>query len=182
MSALFIPLTIMFSDVLACRMILDLRSRGVEINEPTTHHRHHQNTLPLSGDVLPSSGGTAPPGLLRKAASGSGTSLPVYDVLPYNSDLENAKRGGLMGILDAGRTNTFFTTTINSSALASDATRSYSQQSSGSDAAGGYADVEDFAASGGSVELRSFSPRVVVGSVEGEKSNAIDGSLQKLDA
>ena len=36
MSAINIPLSIMFADVLACRMILDLRERGYEISQPTT--------------------------------------------------------------------------------------------------------------------------------------------------
>ncbi|EJC98741.1 uncharacterized protein FOMMEDRAFT_96211, partial [Fomitiporia mediterranea MF3/22] len=47
MSAINIPLSIMLADVLACRMILDLRQRGFEVSQPTvlTH------TLPLHANV-----------------------------------------------------------------------------------------------------------------------------------
>ena len=37
MSAICIPLSVMFADILACRMILDLRERGYELTQPTVY-------------------------------------------------------------------------------------------------------------------------------------------------
>lgn len=48
MSAINIPLSIMFADVLACRMILDLRERGYEISQPTNNTPSIPLHIPLS--------------------------------------------------------------------------------------------------------------------------------------
>lgn len=37
MSAINIPLSIMFPDILACRLILDLRDQGHEVSQPSIH-------------------------------------------------------------------------------------------------------------------------------------------------
>lgn len=50
MSAILIPLSVMFPDILACRLILDLRQRGFEISQPTAATMDQQGmhrSLPL---------------------------------------------------------------------------------------------------------------------------------------
>jgi len=137
MSALNIPLTIMFADVLACRMILDLRARGYEISQPTTH-----------GPTLPLSGPFSAPNRTNETSTfegddkqgGSSVQLP-YGTIPYASHAASGgKKQGLRSLLEAGRGT--LTATINSTV--------FSSQSRSADAT----------TSSNSVELRSFSHRL----------------------
>lgn len=86
MSAILIPLSVMFPDILACRLILDLRQRGFEISQPTTATMEQQGmhrSLPLHivdgsrstmFDSMPSHGQASeskisfPPGTLNLAS------------------------------------------------------------------------------------------------------------------
>ncbi|KLO07103.1 hypothetical protein SCHPADRAFT_665082 [Schizopora paradoxa] len=164
MSALNIPLTIMFSDVLACRMILDLRSRGYELAQPTT--QHHGPTLPLSGAELPPSAfGLGGAGRAGETSEETGTTFEGEDVkhaygqeqLPYNLPYAGNESGsgldlkapvGLRDLLEAGRGrgSSMLTTTIDSAAFTTSISTSSAQTRSA-----------DASVSANSMELRSFS-------------------------
>ncbi|KAH8110611.1 hypothetical protein DFH11DRAFT_755414 [Phellopilus nigrolimitatus] len=137
MSAINIPLSIMFSDVLACRMILDLRERGFELSQPTTMHTPH---LPIHADF--------PDGLRDTSTTSSDPSSPNKSAPPHTPVLyprplsQYGPKKGLRGLVGRGGRNTTssaLTTTIDSAM--------FSQTGSG------------LRTHDGSVELRSFTPR-----------------------
>ena len=89
MSAINIPLSIMFSDILACRMILDLRERGYEISQPTVFTQ----TLPLHTHTTNGTGGSStigsePSPLQKGPFSATQNSLPYSPTLNTNSPVE----------------------------------------------------------------------------------------------
>ncbi|KAL5533731.1 hypothetical protein ACEPAG_191 [Sanghuangporus baumii] len=143
MSAINIPLSIMFSDLLACRMILDLRQRGYEISQPTVFTQ----TLPLHTQTTD---GTEVTSTVRSDPSPSslhkGPFSATQNSLPYLPAPDNQRGWGVKGLVGNGRsaTGTAFTTTIDSAVF------SQTQTSTG-----GEVRSQDGSSC---LELRSFTP------------------------
>ena len=127
MSAINIPLSIMFSDILACRMILDLRERGYEISQPTVF----THTLPLHTHTTDGTGGSStigsgPSSLHKGPFSATQNSLPFTPTTLAASPASPVRSQGIKGLVGNSRsaTATALTTTIDSAMLSQ--TQSYS--------------------------------------------------------
>lgn len=96
MSAICIPLSVMFADILACRMILDLRERGYELTQPTVYAPgpgDGSNALPAGG-----SGTICNPVVSQNKMAGSPISLSQRSANHFGS---TGKGTGLKSFLGA---------------------------------------------------------------------------------
>ncbi|KAL5535985.1 hypothetical protein ACEPAF_4079 [Sanghuangporus sanghuang] len=161
MSAINIPLSIMFSDLLACRMILDLRQRGYEISQPTVF----THTLPLHTQTTD---GTEVTSTMRSDPSSlhKGPFSATQNSLPYLPAPDSQRGQGVKGLVGNGRsaTGTAFTTTIDSAVFSQ-------TQTSG----GGEIRSQDGSSC---LELRSFTPHYDAESEPEEKQE--EGGLARF--
>lgn len=171
MSAINIPLSVMFSDVLACRMILDLRQRGFEISQPTIVGPE----LPLRVDGSRAATSTYcsdPSSPMKSPIS------PASGVMPFSSSRSlrfsgaGTKGWGMKGLIgqEQSTQSNALTTTIGSALFAQTQTDS-SEHGHG---LGIGTRTREYADEDGNLELRSFAPRFGVSEEDRDRDEKPD--------
>ena len=126
MAAINIPLSIMFPDILACRLILDLRERGLELSQPTVYHPEggrFLNDMKINGETA----STAVESLASKRSCKSPTMPLSYTTTRTTYTM---KHKGLRGFLERATTGgKNMTTTVDSCMLTSECCGSTDGQS-----------------------------------------------------
>ena len=116
MAAINIPLSIMFPDVLACRLILDLRERGLELSQPTVYQPdggRYMNDMKVNGETA----STAVESLASKRSCKS----PMPLSYTTTRTIYSVKNKGLRGLIERATTGgRNMTTTIDSCMLTSE--------------------------------------------------------------
>ncbi|KAG8895963.1 hypothetical protein FRB99_000239 [Tulasnella sp. 403] len=103
MSALLIPMSVMFPDVLACRMILGLRERGVHhtsAHAQSTSYTHSRRKYSDANKLATAGGpGTVNPGAMSK---GNGKDIGAITDMDFNHELTTFDRSNGTNIVRGG--------------------------------------------------------------------------------
>jgi len=103
MSALLIPLSVIFPDIVVCRMILSLRSRGVRHTSehtPSTHGQYSHTTRNFK--VTNKVGGGAPANIAKgSGADGSGKDAGTITNMGFNHEMTTFRPGAAPGDSDS---------------------------------------------------------------------------------
>lgn len=148
MSAICIPLSIMFADILACRMILDLRERGYELTQPTVYAAGYGG--PSNGTPVGGSGTICNATISQGKSLGTTISLGQKTTTQFGS---TSKGSGIKSYLSIGRPSApGMTNTIDSLGNSSQTDLERGQNGEG-------------------VELQSFTPQIE----DDEKPETVEG-------